>query len=59
MNDINKKHIESIKEDNDSFTIKFHKNPKDTYEEEEKSDSAVIEEPIVVNFKVWITLFSS
>ena len=47
MNDINKKHIESIKEDNDSFTIKFHKNPKDKYEEEEKSDSAVIEEPIV------------
>ena len=46
MNKINKKHIESIKEDDDTVTIKFHKNPKDYEEdqEENKSDSENITE---------------
>ena len=52
MNKINKKHIESIKEDDDTVTIKFHKNPKDYEEdqEENKSDSEIItEQPTMEN----------
>ena len=48
---ISKKHIESIEEDSDIVTIKFHKNPKDYEEDEEnKSDSEIItEQPTMEN----------